>query len=156
VVIRAVTLRINTLGMSYYLDWYHHHPVFCLTTGPKPFPKRFLHIVRSRAYSFKWEYPLLSVRASSSFLRLIPRLLVTSISPFIFPLITCFRRQSLRKIWPIRLAFRFRISCRIFRCSLTLSNTSSFLTWSNQQKIIWRLVSSCYSLLDYNFFFKTK
>ena len=27
--------------------------VFCLTTGPKPPPKRFLHIVRSRAFSFK-------------------------------------------------------------------------------------------------------
>jgi hypothetical protein len=27
--------------------------VFCLTTGPKPFPKRFLHTVRSRASSFK-------------------------------------------------------------------------------------------------------
>ena len=30
------------------------------------------------------------------------------------------------------LAFRFLISCRIFLCSLTLSNTSSFLTWSVQ------------------------
>jgi hypothetical protein len=30
------------------------HSVFCLTTGPKPPPKRFLHIVRSRASSFKW------------------------------------------------------------------------------------------------------
>jgi hypothetical protein len=26
------------------------HSVFCLTTGPKPLPKRFLHIVRSRAF----------------------------------------------------------------------------------------------------------
>jgi hypothetical protein len=25
----------------------------CLTTGPKPLPKRFLHIVRSKASSFK-------------------------------------------------------------------------------------------------------
>jgi hypothetical protein len=65
--------------------------------------------VRSRASSFKWEYPLLSLRSSSSFLRL----LVTSISPFIFPSITCFRRQFLRKMWPIQLAFRFRISCKI-------------------------------------------
>jgi hypothetical protein len=69
------------------------HSVICLTTGPKPLPKRFLHIVRSRASSFKWEYPHLSLRSSSSFLRLRPRLLVTSISPFIFPSITCFRRQ---------------------------------------------------------------
>ena len=67
------------------------HSIFCLTTGSKPPPKRFLHIVQSRASSFKWEYPLLSLRSSSSFLRL----LVTSISPFIFPSITCFRRQFL-------------------------------------------------------------
>ena len=69
---------------------------------------------RSKASSFKWEYPLLSLRSSSSFLRLLPRLLVTSTSPFIFPSITWFRRQFLRKMWPIQLAFRFRISRRIF------------------------------------------
>jgi len=108
------------------------HSVFCLTTGPKPPPKRFLHIVRSRASFFKWEYPLRSLRSTSNFLRLLPRLLATSISPFIFPSITCFRRQFLRKMWPIQLAFRFLISCRIFLCLLTLSNTSSFLTWSVQ------------------------
>jgi len=86
----------------------HFHSVFCLTTGPKPPPKQFLHKVRSRASSFKCEYPLLSLRSSSSFLRL----LVTSIFPFIFPSITCFRRQFLHKMWPIQLAFRFLISCR--------------------------------------------
>ena len=53
------------------------YSVVCLTTGPKPLQKRFLHIVRSKASSFKWEYPLLSLRSSSSFLRLLPRLLVT-------------------------------------------------------------------------------
>ena len=108
------------------------HSVFCLTTGPKPPPKRFLYIVQSRNSSFKWEYPPLSLRSYSSFLRLLPRLLATSISPFIFPSITCFRRQFLRKIWPIQLAFRFFISFRIFLYSLTLSNISSFLTWSVQ------------------------
>jgi hypothetical protein len=106
--------------------------VICQTTGPQPFPKRFLHLMRSRASSFKWEYPLLSPRSCSNFLRLLPRLLVTYSCPCIFPSITCFRRQFLRKIWPIQLAFRFLISCRIFLCSLTLSNTSSFLTWSVQ------------------------
>ena len=40
--------------------------------------------------------------------------------------------QFLPKMWPIQLAFRFIISCRIFLCSLTPSNTSSFLTWSVQ------------------------
>ena len=44
--------------------------VICQTTGPKPLPKWFLHTVRSRASSFKWQYPLLSLRSSSSFLRL--------------------------------------------------------------------------------------
>ena len=64
--------------------------VICQTTGPKPLPKRFLHTVRSRASSFNWQYPLLSLRSPSSFLRLLPRLLVTSICPFIFPSIICF------------------------------------------------------------------
>ena len=106
--------------------------VICQTTGPKPLPKRFLHTVRSRASSFNWQYPHLSLRSSSSFLRLLPRLLVTSICPFIFPSITFCRRQFPRKMWPIQLAFRFLISCRIFLCSLTLSNTHSFLTRSVQ------------------------
>ena len=48
------------------LPFIHHsfiHSVFCLTTGPKPPPKRYFHIVRSRTSSFKWEYPLLSLRS---------------------------------------------------------------------------------------------
>ena len=102
-----------------------------LKTGPKPLPKQAVHTVRSRASSFKWEYPLLSLRSSSSFLHLL-HLPVTSILPFIFPSITRCRRQFLRKMWLIKLAFRLLISCRIFLCSLTLSNTSSFLTWSGQ------------------------
>ena len=104
------------------------HLVVCLTPGPKPLPNQALHIVRSRASSFKCQYPLLSLRSSTSFLCFLPRLPVTSIPPFIFPSITCLRRQFLCKMWPIQLAFCFLISCRIFLCSLTLSNTSSFLT----------------------------
>ena len=94
--------------------------VICQTRGPKPLRKRFLHIVRSRASSFNWQYPLLSLRSSSSFLRLLPRLLVTSICPFIFPSITCCRRQFLRKMWPIQLAFRFLISCRIYAVLMSI------------------------------------
>jgi hypothetical protein len=105
------------------------HLVVCLATSPKPLPKRALHIVQSRASCFKWQYPLLSLKSSSSCLRLLPRIHVTSIPPFIFPSITRCRRQLLRKIWPIQLAFRVLISRRIFLCSLILSNTSSFLTW---------------------------
>ena len=87
--------------------------------------------MRSRASSFKWEYPLLSLRSSSSFPHL-PHFPVTSIPPFIFPSITHCRRQFLCKMWPIQLAFCLLHSCRIFLCSLSLSNTSSFLTWSVQ------------------------
>ena len=119
----TLTPNIKSGGCStrqfYYLILYiiFIHSVFSLTTGPKPPPKRCLHIVRC-----KWEYPLLSLRSSSSFLRLLPRLLATSITLFIFPSITCFRRQFLRKMWPIQLAFLFLISCRIFLCSLTLTS----------------------------------
>ena len=104
---------------------YIHHLVVCLTTGPKPLPQPALHIVRSRASFFKWEHPLLSLRSSSSFLRLLPRLPVTSIPPFIFPSITRCRRQFLSKMWPIQLAFRLLISRRIYPCPLTLNNTNS-------------------------------
>ena len=127
-----------------------HHPVGCLTTGSKPLPKRPLHIMRSEASSFKWQYPLLSLRSSSSFLLLLPCLLVTSMSPFIFSSMTRFRKQFLRKMWPIQLAFRFLIACRIFLYSLTWSNTPSFLTWSFKlifsilfQHHIWKL-SRCF------------
>jgi len=110
--------------------WTFIHLVVCLTKGPKPLPKRALHIVRSRVSSSKWEYPLISLRSSNSFLCLLPYLPVTSIPPCIFPSMTRCRRQFLRKMWPIQFAFRLRISCTILLCSLTLSNTSSFLTWS--------------------------
>ena len=38
-----------------------NHLVVCLTTDSKPLPKRALHIERTTASSFKWEYPLLSL-----------------------------------------------------------------------------------------------
>jgi len=118
------------------LSCYRHSfiEVVCLTTGPKPLPKRAVHIVRDRASSFKWEYPLLSLKSSSSFLRLLPLLPVTSTPPpsLVFPSVTRYRRKVLRKTRPIQFAFRLRISCRIFLCSLTLINTSSLLTWSAQ------------------------
>jgi len=88
--------------------------------------------IQSFLLQMRVSYP--SLRSSSSFLRLLPRLPVTSILPFIFPSITRCRRQFLRKMRPIQFAFRLRISCRIFLCSLTLtiSHTSSFLTRSVQ------------------------
>ena len=86
------------LSILYKVRYSFIHSVFCLTTGPKPPPKRFLHILWSRASSFKWEYPLLSLRSSSSSLHIFPRLLVTSNSASIIPLITCFRRQFLQDV----------------------------------------------------------
>ena len=48
------------------------------------------------------------------------------------PLYLSFNNPFLRKMWPNQFAVRLRISCRIFPCFLTVSNTSSFLTWSVQ------------------------
>jgi hypothetical protein len=95
------------------------HLLVCLTTVPKPLPNRALHIVRSKASSFKWEYPLPSLRSSSSSYIFLIFLSLLS-PPSIFPSTACCRRQFLLKMWPIQLAFHFLISCGIFLCSLTL------------------------------------
>ena len=90
-----ISVRFNSVNIRSFT-----HFVVCLRTGRKPLPKRALHTVRSRASSFKREYPLLSLRSSSSFLRLLPRLPVTSVPTFfISPSITCCGRQFLRKMW---------------------------------------------------------
>jgi len=87
----------NCSALTTLRQQYHHLVVSY--EGPKPLPKRALHIVRSRASSFKSEYPLLSLRLSCSFLRLLPRLPITSIPPpLIFSSITRCRRQFLRKM----------------------------------------------------------
>ena len=106
-IVNGFLLFVLDIALCYISSSSSSSSVICQTTGPKPLPKRFIHIVRSRASSFNWQYPLLSLRSSSIFLRLLPRLLVTSICPFIFRSITCCRRQFLRKMWPIQLAFRF-------------------------------------------------
>jgi hypothetical protein len=94
--------RSNSLVSDLFI-----HLVVCLTTDPKPLPKPALHIVRSRAFSFKWEYPLLSLRSSNSCLRLLRCLPVTSIPPCIFPSVTCCRRQFLHRMWPIQFYVRY-------------------------------------------------
>jgi len=81
--VHSVTV-VNFVNSKSPLSCDFIHLVVCLTTGPKPLPKWAVHIVRSRASSFKWEYPLLSLRSSSSFLHLLHRLPVTSIPSFIF------------------------------------------------------------------------
>ena len=67
------------------------------------------------------------LRSSSSCLRLLPRLPFTSIFPFILPSVTCFRRQFLRKVWPIQLAFLLSIVSRILLFALTLTRLWSKL-----------------------------
>ena len=74
--------------------------VVCLTAGPQPLPKRVLHTVQSSASHFKFQL-------SSLFVKIVQNLRTFSASSpviSIFPSVTCFRRQFLRKMWPIQLA----------------------------------------------------
>jgi hypothetical protein len=100
------------------------HLAVCFTTGPNRLPKPALHTLPSTTSSFRCDYPLLFLTSSSNILRLLPRLPVTSIPPFIFPSIKCCRRQFLRKMLPIQLTFRLLISCR----------TAFFKLWSADHK----------------------
>ena len=77
--------------------------------------------------SFNFQYSLLSVRSSSSFLRLLPRLPVVSIFHSIFHWITCFTRQFLRKMSPIQLVFIRFIVGRMLFSSLTIWFFTRFL-----------------------------
>ena len=75
--------------------------------SPEPLPKPTLHRGRSSASSYNIQSPPFFLRSSSSCIRLISRLPITLILPYIFFFfsITCFRRQFLRKMWPIQLTF---------------------------------------------------
>ena len=67
----------------------------CLTS----LPKQVLKKVRSSASSLTFQYLIVSLRSSSSCLRLLPRLPVfPSIITSIFHSIMCFRRQFLRNL----------------------------------------------------------
>jgi hypothetical protein len=85
--------------------------------------KQVLHRVRSSASSFYFQYLLVSLRSSSSCLRLIPRLLVISYLPSNFPSVSSFKKQFLRKIWPVQSAFLLFMVCRILHSSLILCNS---------------------------------
>jgi hypothetical protein len=73
-------------------------------------------------------------------------------------LFPCFRRQFLRKMWPVQLAFLRFILCRMFLSSLTLCITFSIFTQSVQtifsillqDKIskFWRYFWSTFGLWD--------
>jgi len=61
----AEWISICIISSVYFSTHHFIHLLVCLTPGPKPLPKPLpkpaLHIVRSRASSFKWKYPLLSL-----------------------------------------------------------------------------------------------
>ena len=123
------------LRLSFSRDSYLHiHSlilsVLCLPTGPHLLPKRFLHTVRSSAFYFSFQYPLFSFISSSSCPRILPRLPVPSTLPCISPSITWFRRQFLRKMWPIQSAFLLFIVCRIF---LVLLDSMLILLFSHDR-----------------------
>ena len=99
-----------------------------LATGPQ----RVLQTGWNNDSCFNTRYLLVFLTSSSSCLRILSRLPITSMLPSIFPPITCFISQFLHKLWPIKLAFLLLTACRIFLSSLTLCNTSSFLTRSVQ------------------------
>jgi hypothetical protein len=103
------------------------HSVDCL-----PLPNRIPHPVRSSASSLNFQYPPPSLRSCGGCLRLLPRRLVIFILSSIFPSITCFRRQFLRKMCQFHLAILLFIVRTIFHSSFAVCNTSSILTWSVQ------------------------
>ena len=81
-------------------------------------------------HCFLFQFPLSSLflKVIRSCLLLLPPLPVIFVLPFIFPSITCLRRQFLREMWPIQLNFLLCILFRIFLSFLTLHHSSSFLT----------------------------
>jgi len=68
-------------------------------------PKRVLNWMRSSASSSSIQYTPSALRSFNNCLRPLPCPPVTFILPSIFPSVKCFRKQFLRKIWPIQLAF---------------------------------------------------
>jgi hypothetical protein len=95
------------------------HSIFSFTTVPLPLSKPVLHTGRSSASSSNFRYSLFYWRSSSSCLHLILCLPVTSTLPSISPAVTCFRSYFLHKMWPIQLAFRLFIICRLFLSPLS-------------------------------------
>jgi len=114
----------NSYTISFIHSFVHpfHSPSY---DKSRPLQKQALHRLRSSASSFNSQYPLISIRSSHGCLRLLPRLLVTYLLPSILLSITCFRRQFLPKMWPIKLSFLFFTVCKIFLFSLTLCNIYS-------------------------------
>jgi hypothetical protein len=68
----------------------------------------------SASFPCNFQYPLFSLRPSSSWLCLLPHPPIISILPSIFLSITCFGKQFLCRMWPIQLASSFFNVCRLY------------------------------------------
>jgi hypothetical protein len=77
--------EVRLLHLTYLSSLFRHDGIHSFSSlsydMSQSLPKRALHILRSKAPPFKWEYPLLSLRSSSSFLLLLPLLPFTSPPP---------------------------------------------------------------------------
>ena len=94
------------------------YSIRCLRIGPQPVPKPAVHTVISIASSFKFQYRPFSLSLSSSCLRILPHLSL----PAMLPSVACFRRQFLRKLWPIQLSVLIFTVCKISLSLLTPCN----------------------------------
>ena len=107
--VAAISARVQSSLHSLHLlrklncSAFINHPAVCPMTGPQPVPKPVLHTVRSSASSYNFQYPLLCLTSYCSCLRLLHRIHITSI--LLYFLQYRFQRQSLRKMWSIRLTF---------------------------------------------------
>jgi hypothetical protein len=103
------------LPLTHSLTHSHtHHSVACLTAGP--LSNLVLHSRRSSSSSFNFLYPFVFWRSSSRFFcffLVFPSLLSFPLSYFN----NVFRRQFLRKMWSIQLAFLHFAVCRILDSS---------------------------------------
>jgi len=96
-----------------YVDVYQRqsteliHSAVCLEKRPPPLPERVPHRTRSSSSSSSFKYPPLTAYL---FYLIFPSLPYFSL--FFFSL-THFRRQLIRKVWQIHLAFLLLVFCRI-------------------------------------------
>jgi hypothetical protein len=81
-VLRLATRRKTPLSFTLTAKLIQY--AVCLMRGPYNLPKRVLHTVRSSASSFNFRYPLLSLRPLIRYIRLLPRLPVSSSLPLSF------------------------------------------------------------------------
>ena len=77
--------KYKIINKPYYCQYSFIHSAVCLKTGPLPLPKPVLYTVRFSTLSFNFQYLCYSLRTSSSFVSLLPRLSVTFTLPSIVP-----------------------------------------------------------------------